>query len=137
MVNLSEIFVVTCPLFGREWPSLSCTKLKNLNKYLLQFKGFQSVENTHTNNQNIVIFTYCDQKNILYEFCWFSLTLIFSTVVLNSTFKYFFALWRIFGCWDIQILNISVNWVTNIYVDVLLFPCFSISAGLFIKFSGV
>ena len=47
MVNLSEIFVVTSPLFGRELPSITCNKLKNLNKYQLLFKDFQSVENTH------------------------------------------------------------------------------------------
>ena len=47
MVNHSEIFVVTPPLFRRELPSLACTKLKNLRKYLPLFKNFQSVENTH------------------------------------------------------------------------------------------
>ena len=131
MVNLSEIFVVTSPLFGRKLPSLACTKMKNLNQYLLLFRDFQNVEN----NQNIFIFTYCDQKNILYEFCCFSLATISSTTVFNSTFKYFFGLWRIFGSWNIQMLNISINWVTNIYVDALLFPSFSASARFFINFS--
>ena len=81
------------------------------------------VSKIHTNKQNI-IFTYCDQKSILYKICWFSLALISSTVAFNSTFKCFFGLWRIFGNWDIQILNTSINWVTNIYVDVFFLPVF-------------
>ena len=131
MVNLSGIFVVTSPLFGCELPSVACTKLKNIISICYCLETFKMWKIAKA-----FLFLHIVIKNTFYlRSAIFSLATIFSTAVFNSTFKYFFGLWRMFGSWNIQMLNISINWVTYIYVDILLFPLFSASARFFINFS--